>query len=807
MMARTCFLVGVLHAASAATVGPHLFKDAEGPKVLRGLFPSEAAPEKIIEPFVGESYPLVRVHRDGDKKSGDDATAEALVSELKDKLPGDAFGTLARAAAPVSVVLQFEHLARDAWPEEIVDLAGPFGPTNPRADSEGGLLVHAYASSPGAAALAEHADTGDVLVVQLAGSKTFAFDGEAVTLAPGDGLVLPSGTRHAARAADDEASLHVTLHNFVPHEHLVTRSRRRLLEYADDDDEYADDDATSCWDYEGSDKECSCHCNECTGCSDADTVCASSVPEGYNREKYSVCCLSFGYRIEHDEDGNCDGYDELITPAPTPSDRGVAGRVSLEKIDDWYGSSGDGGSFTSSASDGSRIALTGTRNEYSPGYEESYLKVVGDDLDSLWGNSYDTEHLEDVLKEPYIYKFGTLCRNQALVADGEYGVQVEPSEWVLDGYLQVGYFRDSCDDEDLVVLYDDVAIRGGREACDVDLDEALGWDRVTSFALSEKSATAYVVGVHKDSDDRAVAAVKMEEDRCEVIWHANIATDEGTPRILAVNNDDRVEILLTSNEFFARVDRGTSSREGGDVKTLLIEKQLWLPGEGKAIVAYSDAEDVIFSAGYVDGKALLRASSADTGGELYEIDFTAELDAKNPYTSRSDYPPDCDYDDETLDCGGSTCDGYAGIDGCGSIDDEDDEGVCCQSAGTCCYMNFWGWAANWWNQKDTPVIEGIHVLGDKVAVVGAFKADLYDEDGSHLPFVALFAPTPSDAATPLPTILPTPPPSTTSTTTAAATPLPTILPTPPPPPEVDGAGGRTASSLLFVAIALAHYAL
>jgi len=829
MMARTCFLVGVLHAASAATVGPHLFKDAEGPKVLRGLFPSEAAPEKIIEPFVGESYPLVRVHRDGDKKSGDDATAEALVSELKDKLPGDAFGTLARAAAPVSVVLQFEHLARDAWPEEIVDLAGPFGPTNPRADSEGGLLVHAYASSPGAAALAEHADTGDVLVVQLAGSKTFAFDGEAVTLAPGDGLVLPSGTRHAARAADDEASLHVTLHNFVPHEHLVTRSRRRLLEYADDDDEYADDDATSCWDYEGSDKECSCHCNECTGCSDADTVCASSVPEGYNREKYSVCCLSFGYRIEHDEDGNCDGYDELITPAPTPSDRGVAGRVSLEKIDDWYGSSGDGGSFTSSASDGSRIALTGTRNEYSPGYEESYLKVVGDDLDSLWGNSYDTEHLEDVLKEPYIYKFGTLCRNQALVADGEYGVQVEPSEWVLDGYLQVGYFRDSCDDEDLVVLYDDVAIRGGREACDVDLDEALGWDRVTSFALSEKSATAYVVGVHKDSDDRAVAAVKMEEDRCEVIWHANIATDEGTPRILAVNNDDRVEILLMSNEFFARVDRGTSSREGGDVKTLLIEKQLWLPGEGKAIVAYSDAEDVIFSAGYVDGKALLRASSADTGGELYEIDFTAELDAKNPYTSRSDYPPDCDYDDETLDCGGSTCDGYAGIDGCGSIDDEDDEGVCCQSAGTCCYMNFWGWAANWWNQKDTPVIEGIHVLGDKVAVVGAFKADLYDEDGSHLPFVALFAPTPSDAATPLPTILPTPPPSTTSTTTAAATPLPTILPTPhpsttstttaaatplptilptpPPPPEVDGAGGRTASSLLFVAIALAHYAL
>ena len=372
---------------------------------------------------------------------------------------------------------------------------------------------------------------------------------------------------------------------------------------------------------------------------------------------------------------------------------GVAGRVSLEKIDDWGGSNGYGGGLTSSASDGSRIALTGGSGEE----ETSYLRVVGDDLgNSLWSHlNFGSEHLEDVLKEPYIYKFGTLCRNQALVADGEYGIQVEPSEWVLDGYVQVGYFRDSCDDEDLVVLYDDVAIRGGREACDVDLDEALGWDRATSFALSEKSATAYVVGRHKDSDDRAVAAVKMEEDRCEVIWHANIATDEGTPRILAVNNDDRVEILLTSNEFFARVDRGTSSREGGDVKTLLIEKQLWLPGEGKAIVAYSDAEDVIFSAGYVDGKALLRASSADTGAELYEIDFTAELDAQDPGRVREDY------------------------------DDMDDDA-------------FYEWAENTWKIKGTPTITGIHVLGDKVAVVGAYRGQLADEEGYHYPFVALF---------------------------------------------------------------------
>ena len=75
---------------------------------------------------------------------------------------------------------------------------------------------------------------------------------------------------------------------------------------------------------------------------------------------------------------------------------GVAGRVSLEKIDDWFGSEGYDGGLTSSASDGSRIALTGTQSEDWE-YEESYLEVVGDDLDSLLFNSYDTEHLEDCL--------------------------------------------------------------------------------------------------------------------------------------------------------------------------------------------------------------------------------------------------------------------------------------------------------------------------------------------------------------------------------------------------------------------------
>ena len=442
---------------------------------------------------------------------------------------------------------------------------------------------------------------------------------------------------------------------------------------------------------------------------------------------------------------------------------GAAARVTLETISrfesprtlpQFGGSNGYGHRLEGSVSDGRRIGLFGVEEEKSSALYggDAYFLTVGSagELDSEL--SFSSDHP---------WEHATLCDNHALFVEEEATYPFETSNNHGHGYLtrrerddvpivQVGYFLDDCDDRDLVVLYDTKELANYREedgtpVCSLRLDRELGWSRATSFALSEKSATAYVVGRHKDSDHRAVAAVKMEEDRCEVIWHANIATDEGTPRILAVNNDDRVEILLTSNEFFARVDRGTSSREGGDVKTLLIEKQLWLPGEGEAIVAYSDAEDVIFSAGYVDGKALLRASSADTGGELYEIDFTAELDAQAPGTSGSDYPEDCYYDDETLDCGGSTCDGYAAVDGCSNIDDEDDVGVCCQSSRTWSFQAIIEWAENRWVMKFNPEIEGIHVLGDKVAVVGAFKADLYDEDGSHSLFVALFEPTPSDA--------------------------------------------------------------
>jgi len=57
-------------------------------------------------------------------------------------------------------------------------LAEAFGETNGRAEVEGGLLLHAYLSTAGAAALPSHEDLGDILVVQLSGSKTWTFDAD-----------------------------------------------------------------------------------------------------------------------------------------------------------------------------------------------------------------------------------------------------------------------------------------------------------------------------------------------------------------------------------------------------------------------------------------------------------------------------------------------------------------------------------------------------------------------------------------------------------------------------------------------------
>jgi uncharacterized RmlC-like cupin family protein len=73
------------------------------------------------------------------------------------------------------------------------------------------VQANAYLTPAGAAGLARHHDTHDVVVLQVSGSKAWDVEGLGpVTMDPGDVCYLPMGTPHAA-AAQDAPSLHVTL--------------------------------------------------------------------------------------------------------------------------------------------------------------------------------------------------------------------------------------------------------------------------------------------------------------------------------------------------------------------------------------------------------------------------------------------------------------------------------------------------------------------------------------------------------------------------------------------------------------------
>jgi hypothetical protein len=95
------------------------------------------------------------------------------------------------------------------------------------------VQANAYLTPAHAQGLARHADEHDVLVLQSSGHKTWDVEGlGAVTLRPGDLLYLPARTEHAA-AAQDEASLHLTIGILrVTWGHVV----RRLLDRLDEVD-------------------------------------------------------------------------------------------------------------------------------------------------------------------------------------------------------------------------------------------------------------------------------------------------------------------------------------------------------------------------------------------------------------------------------------------------------------------------------------------------------------------------------------------------------------------------------------------
>lgn len=73
------------------------------------------------------------------------------------------------------------------------------------------VQANAYLTPAGGSGLAAHRDDHDVLVLQLHGSKAWTVEGlGALVVDVGDVLYLPAGTEHAA-AAQDGASLHLTV--------------------------------------------------------------------------------------------------------------------------------------------------------------------------------------------------------------------------------------------------------------------------------------------------------------------------------------------------------------------------------------------------------------------------------------------------------------------------------------------------------------------------------------------------------------------------------------------------------------------
>ena len=73
------------------------------------------------------------------------------------------------------------------------------------------VQANAYLTPPNAAGLARHADTHDVLILQLQGSKSWEVEGLGqLELVPGDVIYIPKGTPHVA-STSSATSFHLTL--------------------------------------------------------------------------------------------------------------------------------------------------------------------------------------------------------------------------------------------------------------------------------------------------------------------------------------------------------------------------------------------------------------------------------------------------------------------------------------------------------------------------------------------------------------------------------------------------------------------
>ena len=137
---------------------------------------------------------------------------------------------MASADEMVSLTLRYEYLGTDL--SKLGEILEPFPAIEPEwnCSSSTHTTAHLYLSSAHASALQEHADLGDVLVLQVAGSKDWTYAPvserhaarrdeahqsralvrEHATLTPGSAMRVPAEFKHSARAASG-FSAHITM--------------------------------------------------------------------------------------------------------------------------------------------------------------------------------------------------------------------------------------------------------------------------------------------------------------------------------------------------------------------------------------------------------------------------------------------------------------------------------------------------------------------------------------------------------------------------------------------------------------------
>ncbi len=188
----------------------------------RGPF-SDLLTVDVVEQLLGTTLrrPAFRLVRDGTTLPVADVTRSVRLGAGVVEDAADLSRIISLAADGATIVLQgLQHL----WPPLQRFTSELEEATSHRAQA------NAYLSPPGATGLRHHADTHEVLVMQVEGVKAWQVDGLGeLTLRAGDVLYLPAWTGHSA-AAHEQHSLHITIG-------LLARSYRQALQRLLDDQE------------------------------------------------------------------------------------------------------------------------------------------------------------------------------------------------------------------------------------------------------------------------------------------------------------------------------------------------------------------------------------------------------------------------------------------------------------------------------------------------------------------------------------------------------------------------------------------